>query len=228
MRLLQKIAPPSFSAPAVPRAAIGVLAAALFTLAPPPTSLPAMLPSAHAALSEGEKEVRTEGGVVYRFPPVDLTNLKSRCVFSSSAMGQANAARDSLYDLRQCPMSGKNAAGFDISGAIMADGDFSNTNFKEAQLSKAFASGAKFDDCDFSAAVIDRAYFKGASFRGAIFNNAVLSASTFEDADLENTDFTDAYIGQFDAKKICKNPTLKGENPKTGVPTKASAGCGGG
>ena len=217
---------PSFSAPLAPRAAIGVLAAALFTLAPPPTSLPAMLPSAHAALSEGEKEVRTEGGVVYRFPPVDLTNLKSRCVFSLSAMGQANAARDSLYDLRQCPMSGKNAAGFDISGAIMADGDFSNTNFKEAQLSKAFASGAKFDDCDFSAAVIDRAYFKDASFRGAIFNNAVLSASTFEGADLENTDFTDAYIGQFDAKKICKNPTLKGENPKTGAPTKESLGCG--
>ncbi len=217
---------PSFSAPLAPRAAIGVLAAALFTLAPPPTSLPAMLPSAHAALSEGEKEVRTEGGVVYRFPPVDLTNLKSRCVFSSSAMGQANAARDSLYDLRQCPMSGKNAAGFDISGAIMADGDFSNTNFKEAQLSKAFASGAKFDDCDFSAAVIDRAYCKDASFRGAIFNNAVLSASTFEGADLENTDFTDAYIGQFDAKKICKNPTLKGENPKTGAPTKESLGCG--
>ena len=221
---LQGFAPPSFSAPIAPRAAIGVLAAALFTLAPPPTSLPAMLPSAHAALSEGEKEVRTEGGVVYRFPPVDLTNLKSRCVFSSSAMGQANAARDSLYDLRQCPMSGKNAAGFDISGAIMADGDFSNTNFKEAQLSKAFASGAKFDDCDFSAAVIDRAYLKGASFRGAIFNNAVLPASTFEDADLENTDFTDAYIGQFDAKKICKNPTLKGETVSythLTLPTKA-------
>ena len=44
--------------------------------------------------------------------------------------------------------------------------------------------------------------------------------------DLENTDFTDAYIGQFDAKKICKNPTLKGENPKTGAPTKESLGCG--
>ena len=56
---------PSFSAPLAPRAAIGVLAAALFTLAPPPTSLPAMLPSAHAALSEGEKEVRTEGGVMW-------------------------------------------------------------------------------------------------------------------------------------------------------------------
>ena len=51
-------------------------------------------------------------------------------------------------------------------------------------------------------------------------------AFAFEDADLENTDFTDAYIGQFDAKKICKNPTLKGENPKTGAPTKESLGCG--
>ncbi len=28
----------------------------------------------------------------------------SRCVFKSSAMGQANAARDKLYDLRECDM----------------------------------------------------------------------------------------------------------------------------
>lgn len=27
-----------------------------------------------------------------------------RCVFKSSAMGQANAARDKLYDLRECDM----------------------------------------------------------------------------------------------------------------------------
>ena len=25
----------------------------------------------------------------------------------------------------------------------------------------------------------------------------------------ENADFTDAYIGQFDIKNLCKNPTLK-------------------
>ena len=31
-------------------------------------------------------------------------------------MGQANAARDSLYDLRQCSMAGTKAMGFDISG----------------------------------------------------------------------------------------------------------------
>ena len=33
-------------------------------------------------------------------------------------------------------MEGTTAAGFDISGALMADGDFSKVNFKESQLSK--------------------------------------------------------------------------------------------
>tara|TARA_B100000768_G_scaffold109436_1_gene101487 strand:- start:498 stop:746 length:249 start_codon:yes stop_codon:yes gene_type:complete len=33
-------------------------------------------------------------------------------------------------------MGGTSAAGFDISGALLADGDFSKVNFKESQLSK--------------------------------------------------------------------------------------------
>ena len=48
---------------------------------------------------------------------------------------------------------------------------------------------------------------------------------SFEEADLTDADFTDAYIGQFDQKRLCKNPKLKGENPKTGAPTRESAGC---
>jgi hypothetical protein len=52
----------------------------------------------------------------FKFPPVDLSD-KSRCVLKGgSAMGQANAARDKLYDLRQCKLSGANAAGYDLSG----------------------------------------------------------------------------------------------------------------
>ena len=51
-------------------------------------------------------------------------------------MGQANAARDSLYDLRECQMSSQSATSFDISGALMAYGDFSKVDFREAQLSK--------------------------------------------------------------------------------------------
>jgi|TARA_B110001469_G_C9565445_1_gene280431 uncharacterized protein YjbI with pentapeptide repeats len=168
-------------------------------------------------------------------------------------------------------MMGSSAAGFDISGALLADGDFSKVNFKESQLSKVcptaprptaprrrvgmirlvvlsirsagvwaiqpfslltltrtlqvWAPGAKFDGADFTNGVIDRAYFKGCSFRGAIFGNAVLSGSTFEETDLEDSDFTDAYLGDFDQRKLCKNPTLKGENPVTGAPTRPSAGC---
>lgn len=33
-------------------------------------------------------------------------------------------------------MEGLSAAGFDISGALLADGDFTKVNFKESQLSK--------------------------------------------------------------------------------------------
>ena len=61
--------------------------------------------------------------------------------------------------------------------------------------------------------------------KGAVFSNAVLSGTTFENADLSDTDWTDAYIGMFDQKRLCKNPKLTGENPKTGFDTRESAGC---
>ena len=54
----------------------------------------------------------------FKLPPIDF-NDKSRCQFSSSKMGQANAARDKLYDLRQCNLQGEDASGFDLSGVIM-------------------------------------------------------------------------------------------------------------
>jgi len=202
-----KISPPSLVA--VQRAVSAALLSGMLLS-------PAVVPVT-PALADGDTKT-------FKFPPIDRSK-KDRCVFASSAMGQANAARDSLYDLRECKMSGADAAGFDLSGALMASGDFSKVNFVESQLSKVFAPEANFDGADFSNGVIDRAFFKDASFRGALFNNAVLSGSSFEDADLENADFSEAYIGQFDQKRLCKNPKLKGENPKTGAPTRESAGC---
>jgi len=184
---------------------------ALSTLLLMPTLTP--LP----ALADGDTEK-------FKFPPIDRAK-KDRCEWVSSAMGQANAARDSLYDLRECSMAKTNAAGFDISGALLANGDFSNTDFKEAQLSKVYALGAKFDGADFTNGILDRGFYKYASFKGAIFTNAVLSSSSFENADLTDADFTDAYIGQFDQRRMCKNPKLQGENPTTGAPTRASLGC---
>lgn len=34
-----------------------------------------------------------------------------------------------------------------------------------------------------------------------------------------------AYLGDFDQKNLCKNPTLKGTNPVTNADTRDSAGC---
>ncbi|GAB5035370.1 Hypothetical protein NocV09_02600140 [Nannochloropsis oceanica] len=165
-------------------------------------------------------------GATTRFilPPVDMKDTQ-RCQFKSSNMGQANAARDKLYDLRFCDMSGKDAAGFDLSGAIMAEGTFTGVNFKEAVLSKAYAKSANFENADFSNAVVDRASFDGSKMKGSIFSNAVLSGTSFAGADLTDSDFTDTYMGEFDLKNLCKNPTLSGTNPKTQAPTKESAGC---
>jgi uncharacterized protein YjbI with pentapeptide repeats len=177
----------------------------------------ALLFTPNAALADGQTEK-------FKFPPIDFTDT-NRCTLSSSKMGQANASRDKLYDLRQCDLSGKDASGFDLSGVIMDKTNVSNVKFVESQFSKAFLRNSNFDGADFTNGVVDRATFAGSSLRGAIFKNAVLTGTTFGDADLENADFTDSYIGSFDLKNLCKNPTLKGENPVTGADTLLSAGC---
>jgi len=160
----------------------------------------------------------------FKLPPIDFSD-KTRCQFNSSKMGQANAARDKLYDLRQCSLSGKDASGFDLSGVIMDKTDVSNAKFVESQFSKAYLRDSNFDGADFSNAIVDRASFAGSSLRGTIFTNSLLTGTSFAGADVENADFSDAYIGDFDIRNLCKNPTLKGENPITGMETRLSAGC---
>lgn len=54
----------------------------------------------------------------YRLPPIDRSD-PDRCVLKSSAIGQSNAQRDKLFDLRECKLEGANAQGFDLSGVIM-------------------------------------------------------------------------------------------------------------
>ena len=162
----------------------------------------------------------------FKLPPVNK-NDKTRCVFKSSAMGQSNGARDSLFDLRYCDMTGKTADGYDLAGAILSEADFSKASFKETVMSKSYARGSKFVGADFTNGVVDRVSFDGSDMTDAVFMNAVLTGTSFDDANLENVDFSDSFIGDFELRKICKNPTLKGENSKTGAPTKASAGCGG-
>ena len=38
----------------------------------------------------------------------------------------------------------------------------------------------------------------------------VLTGTSFDGVNLEDADFSEAFIGDFELRKICKNPTLKG------------------
>lgn len=76
----------------------------------------------------------------FKLPPVDLKD-KDRCKLTSSSIGQANAARDKLYDLRMCNLSGQKAVGYDLSGVIMTETDVSKVNFQDAYFSKAYLHG---------------------------------------------------------------------------------------
>jgi Pentapeptide repeats (8 copies) len=82
------------------------------------------------AMADGQTEK-------FKLPPIDF-NDKTRCSMNSSTIGQANAARDKLYDLRQCKLSGASAPGYDLSGVIMSGTDVSKANFKEAYFSKGY------------------------------------------------------------------------------------------
>ena len=214
------LAPNTRVAPNSRPAAVAPARSPLATLAAQGVALALALGGlATPALADGQTEK-------FNLPPIDKED-RTRCVLQSSAMGQANGARSKLYDLRECVLTNKQAVGFDLAAAILSDGaDFSGTNFQEAIFSKAYARNAKFDGVDFSNGVVDRVSFDGSSLKGAIFTNAVMSGTSFEGANVENADFTDSFMGDFDQRKLCKNPTLKGENPKTGQPTRASAGCG--
>ncbi|GAB0496370.1 hypothetical protein MMPV_007682 [Pyropia vietnamensis] len=159
-----------------------------------------------------------------KLPPIDKAN-KTRCVVSSSAMGQANAARDSLLDLRECPLSAADLSGFDISGAILTGADLSGANLSGTQMSKSYVYKANLSGANLTSAILDRVTFDGSDLTGALLVNAVLSDSTFVGANLKDTDWTDVYMGEFATRAACSNKTLAGTNPVTGEDSRASLGC---
>jgi uncharacterized protein YjbI with pentapeptide repeats len=62
-------------------------------------------------------------------------------------MGQANAARDKLYDLRSCQLRGSKAGQLDLSGVIMSQTDASNVDFRESTFSKGYLHGTHVARC---------------------------------------------------------------------------------
>jgi hypothetical protein len=160
---------------------------------------------------------------VMRLPPINRAD-RNRCTPTSSAIGQANAAKDTVLDLRECDLRSRDLAGYDLSGAILEKAVFDGSNFTNAQLSKSYASSASFRGSNFTNAVVDRVNFDKADLTGAVFANAVLSDSTFDGATLTDTDWSDSYVGDFAQRAICRNPTLEGEN-SNGSSTRESLGC---
>lgn len=61
-----------------------------------------------------------------------------------SMLVQANAVSDKLLDLRSCVYTGKNLADKVLSGALVADADFSNTVMSNVTMTKSYAKGANF------------------------------------------------------------------------------------
>jgi uncharacterized protein YjbI with pentapeptide repeats len=123
--------------------------------------------------------------VRFRSPQLFFNSIFPTFRFSRQyEQGQANAARDKLYDLRECQLSGVRGNEFDLSGVIMSKTDVSKAMFREAQFSKGYLRDSNFDGADFTNAIVDRANFKGSSLRGTIFKNAVLTATSFEGADV--------------------------------------------
>lgn len=152
----------------------------------------ALVLSPMAAFADGQTKE-------FKLPPIDYSD-KQRCALNSSKMGQANAARDKLYDLRECKLSGVNGQEFDLSGVIMSKTDLSKANFREAQFSKGYLRDSNFEEADFTNAIVDRATFKGSSLKGTIFSNAVLTATSFEGADVGKSlvcEATATYLRQY-------------------------------
>jgi uncharacterized protein YjbI with pentapeptide repeats len=109
-------------------------------------------------------------------------------------------------------------SGKTLSGALMVNTSAKGTNMTETVMSKVYAPDANFSGANFTNAVIDRATFDGSDMIGTNFTNAVITGVSFENTDLTDADFTEALVGNEDVKRLCANPTLKGE-------TRLQVGC---
>jgi uncharacterized protein YjbI with pentapeptide repeats len=218
----------SLFSPTLPRAASSANQQAFkpATVAAVPRTAPTSLASKAASVAAAavilfSSSPLAPASAAVRLPPIDSDPLRCERAFTGNTIGQANAVSDKTLDLRGCKLAKADLSGKTLSGALLSDADLAGARMVETVMTKAYAVGASFKGADLSSAVIDRVDFSKADLSKVNFTNAILTGVTFEGADLSDAVFEDALIGNEDAKRLCANPTLKGES-RLGV------GCRGG
>ena len=151
-------------------------------------------------------------GTEMRLPPIDTDPNRCERAFVGNTIGQANAVSDKTLDLRECKYDNVSVKGITLSGALMVDSVFDNSDFSETVMSKVYAKTSSFKNVNFTNAVIDRATFDGSDMTGANFQNAVLTGVSYEGANLTGANFEEALIGDQDVKLLCLNPTVVDES----------------
>ena len=151
-------------------------------------------------------------GTDMRLPPIDKDPNRCERAFVGNTIGQANAVSDKTLDLRECKYDNVSVKGITLSGALMVDSVFDNSDFSETVMSKVYAKTSSFKNVNFTNAVIDRATFDGSDMTGANFQNAVLTGVSYEGANLTGANFEEALIGDQDVKLLCLNPTVVDES----------------
>jgi len=148
-----------------------------------------------------------------RLPPISSDPNRCARVLDGNTIGQANAVSDVLLDVRQCNLKNSKLDGVTLSGIVMdSDTVLDGSNMEQAVLTKAYAVGASMKKVNLSNAVLDRANLDGVDLSGSTLYNAVITGTSFEGTNLTNVIFEDAVIGREDAKRLCRNPTLKDES----------------
>lgn len=126
-------------------------------------------------------------------------------------------------DYSQVYAPGAKFDGADFSNGIVDRAFFKGSSFRGTIFNNAVLSGTSFEEADLTDAdFTDACASTCVTMRGALACAHHPRAAANPFAELP---FALADIGQFDQQRICKNPTLKGENPNTKAPTRESAGC---
>jgi hypothetical protein len=120
-------------------------------------------------------------------------------------LAQANAVSDKLLDLRSCVYTGKNLADKVLSGALVADADFSNTVMSNVTMTKSYAKGANFSGmqqlllahvlAEYVYSILGQECWPtSVLLAGSDLTNSVLDRVDFTDANLSHAKFTNAVI----------------------------------